>query len=94
MNIGNAIIKLRKQKGYSQIKLAKICKINQQYLSCIEQNKKIPSVKLLEKICDSLDTKLPFLFLFSLDESDIKETKKVSYRILKDSIDSMVGQIL
>ena len=94
MNIGESIQKLRKQKGFSQIKLAKISGINQTYLSLIENGNRNPSLQILEKICDSLDTKLPFIFWFSLDENDIKETKKDSYRILKDSIDSMVGQIL
>lgn len=93
MDIGKAIYTIRKQKKLSQEKFSKKVGIDQSYLSLIENNKKKPSTKLLEKISAETETPLPILFFFSLSEDDVSPQKRELYNILFPRIKEMVGEI-
>lgn len=93
MDIGNAIQTIRKQKNLSQSEFARKVGIDQSYLSLIENNKKKPSTKLLEKISSETETPLPILFFFSLSEEDVKSEKKELFKIIFPRIRDMVGEI-
>lgn len=93
MDIGKAIYTIRKQKKLSQEKFSKKVGIDQSYLSLIENNKKKPSTKLLEKISAKTKTPLPILFFFSLSEDDVSPKKKELFNILFPRIKDMVGEI-
>ncbi|MCI5829136.1 MAG: helix-turn-helix transcriptional regulator [Treponema sp.] len=58
MNIGQAIIVLRKQKSLSQEKLAFESEISRHYMYELENNKSCPTVQTLEKIANVLDIKV------------------------------------
>ena len=52
--IGTRIAELRKNKGWSQYKLAEKADISNNYLSNIENNHSIPSLETLMNICFAL----------------------------------------
>lgn len=94
MIIGEAIKHLRKNKsGLNQKEFCKEIGITQSYLSLIEGNKKIPSMDVLNKICNYFNTPLPVLFWFSVNEEDIQDDKKDMYKILKPTIDEMINSV-
>jgi transcriptional regulator with XRE-family HTH domain len=55
--LGRQIKKMRKSKGFSQIKLAVFLDITREHLSKIERGEAYPSVKILFKIADILNIK-------------------------------------
>tara|TARA_R110000787_G_scaffold176926_1_gene288994 strand:- start:215 stop:472 length:258 start_codon:yes stop_codon:yes gene_type:complete len=60
--IGNKIAELRKLKGISQYKLAKLVMMEQSNLARIEKGLTNPTIKTLLKISDALEVKLSELF--------------------------------
>lgn len=93
MNIGQVIKKIRKEKGIKQGEFSKQCDITQTYLSLIESNRKQPNVAILKTIAENLDIPLQVLLFLSLDEEDIPERKKETYKALEPSIKGMINQI-
>ena len=61
-NVGNRIHDLRIKRGLSQEQLALRAEITPSYLGQIERNIKNPTVKIVEKICDSLGVSLGDFF--------------------------------
>ncbi len=55
--LGRQIKKMRKSKGFSQIKLAVFLGVTREHLSKIERGAAYPSVKILFKIADILNIK-------------------------------------
>lgn len=55
--------KFRKEKSYSQMKLAEKCNTSTSYLGEIEIGKKFPSIDMIESICHALEIKPYQLFL-------------------------------
>jgi len=60
--IGNKIAEVRKLKGISQYKLAKLVMMEQSNLARIEKGLTNPTIKTLLKISDALEIKLSELF--------------------------------
>lgn len=54
ISIGRRISGIRKERGYTQEKLAELADISVQFLSDIENDKKNMTVKTLKKIADAL----------------------------------------
>lgn len=52
------IIDTRKEKGISQIKLAKMIGVTQAFMSEIESGRKTPSLQVFFKICEVLEIEL------------------------------------
>jgi transcriptional regulator with XRE-family HTH domain len=92
MNLGNAIKKLRLQKGIKQNALAALSGITQTYLSQIENNVKEPNLSTLKTICETLKTPLPIVFFLSIDDSDISPEKRTAFKHLSPSINSMLSE--
>lgn len=93
MKIGNSVSFFRSKNDLTQKELAKEVGIDQSYLSQIENNKKQPSTKLLEKICSVLNITLPILLVNSIEQSDVKDEKKELYNALYPTVKSMINQI-
>ena len=55
--------KFRKEKSYSQMKLAEKCNISTSYIGEIEIGRKFPSIEMIESICQALEVKPYQLFL-------------------------------
>ncbi len=60
--LGNKIQKIRKQLGYSQEELAEKIKISRTHMGHIEQGRKSPSLKLMEKLASELKIRISELF--------------------------------
>ena len=56
--LGAKIAKIRKQRGFTQEKLAEMAKVDYSYLNLIESGKKNPSIKKLAKIARALGVSL------------------------------------
>ena len=59
--IGKRISYIRKERGYTQEKLAELANISIQFLSDIENNKKSMTVKTLRQIADSLNISTDYI---------------------------------
>ena len=66
--------KFRKEKSYSQMKLAEKCDTSTSYIGEIEIGRKFPSIEMIESICQALEIKPYQLFL----EEDDYIIKKIS----------------
>lgn len=62
--LGNKIQKLRKQLGYSQEALAEKINISRTHMGHIEQGRKSPSIKVLERLAKSLRVQVKDIFPF------------------------------
>ncbi len=61
-DIGNRIKEIRSEKGISQEKLALKAELDRTYVAGVENGKRNPSIKSLEKIINALDTNLGNFF--------------------------------
>lgn len=93
MNIGEAIRTLRKNKLMNQEEFSASVGITQSYLSLIEKGHKKPSLEVLQKMANILNTPLPVLFWFGINKEDVSEDKKYVYDILKPSIDNLINEV-
>ena len=55
--------KYRKEKNFSQMKLAEKCNTSTSYIGEIEIGRKFPSIEMIESICQALEVKPYQLFL-------------------------------
>ncbi len=79
MKFGKAINKYRKAKKLSQRELAFIVGVTPTYLSALENDRKEPSIKLIQEICKSLSIPKEILFWESLNmvEGMTQDDKKI-----------------
>ena len=94
MKIGHAIKKLRKDAVLNQKTYAWRIGITQTYLSLIESGKRTPNMSVIEKISEFHEVPISILFWFSLEESEVSETKKEYYRLIKPTLDRLIESIL
>jgi len=94
MNLGNTIVLLRERKELNQGELATKLGISQTYLSQIENNKKMPTIGMLENIGKVLSTPLPFLFFLSIDAEDIPIGKRPDYETVGHHIKDFITAML
>ena len=62
LRFGNRIKELRKQKGFSQEKLANLADIDRTYLPTIEKGERNVSIEVVERLARALDVKVKDLF--------------------------------
>lgn len=62
--MGNNIKRIRKQKGMTQGDLSEMVGVTRQYISDVENLKKIPSVKIAFDISKALGTNIYKLFYY------------------------------
>lgn len=82
MNVGQAIRKIRDDKGIKQKFIADKAGISNEYLSNIESGVKIPTLSSLSKICEALEITVPYLLLMAV-EDNIEES------VPQDKIDDL-----
>ncbi len=93
MHIGSAIRCIRKKLSLSQIELSGKCDITQTALSQIEVGLKIPSQRTVEKICNALDIPEFILYLLALEESDMSQSKRVTYNLVYPVMQNLLLQM-
>lgn len=74
VSIGSKIILLRKQKGWSQIELAKNINASREIISRYERNESMPSIDMVIKLADVFNVTVDFLVGNTLQASFDKET--------------------
>lgn len=94
MKIGQSVKKVRKLKGVNQGEFSKTIGITQSYLSLIENDKRMPSMDLLEKMAKCFGMPLQFMLWFSITEDQIADSKLEFYRALKPAMDEIVNAIM
>lgn len=93
MNLGASIKRRRKEAGLDQAELSQRCGLSQTAISQIETNKAKPSEKTLEKICRALGTTEAYLYLTSMEESDVPEANKDFYRKVESALETLIEMI-
>ncbi|OEK08204.1 transcriptional regulator [Flavivirga aquatica] len=76
LNIGNRIIELRKQKGWSQTDLAKAIEASRDMIGKYERNDNLPSIEVAFKLADVFDISVDFLLGKGKHSTYDKETIK------------------
>ena len=76
-NIGQRILKVRKEKGYTQEELAEKIGSVPSYISNIERKNKCPSLALLRKIVKELDTSYDYLLM---DDFEMDKQMEIKYK--------------
>ncbi|WP_126247818.1 helix-turn-helix domain-containing protein [Chitinophaga rhizosphaerae] len=94
MNLGNTISQLRGKKGLKQSEMAELLHITSTYLSQIENNKKLPTMALLERISNQLSTPLPFIFMLSMDDKDIPPSKAAHFKLLQPALRQFMLELI
>lgn len=62
-DLGKTIIRLRKEKGYSQEAFANEAGIDRRYMSDIENGKRNISIDILDRVCNKLGIKISDFFV-------------------------------
>lgn len=81
MKVGDRIVQLRKQKGWSQAELAKITGASKEAIGKYERNDAMPSIETAKKIADAFDVTLDYLVdeasLPSFDKNTVKRLREI-----------------
>lgn len=92
MNIGNAIQKLRKEKGFTQEVLSGKARITQAALSQIENGSR-PGEETLKKISDALGIPESLIYINAIEREDVPKNKRMLYDQLFPVIQQMIAQL-
>lgn len=84
MNLGNAIMTLRKEQKMSRVKLAERSNLSITALYNIENNLSFPSKETIDRLCASLEIPVSYLMFYSITEEDVPEEKRESFRFLQE----------
>ncbi|MFK5981432.1 MAG: helix-turn-helix transcriptional regulator [Flavobacteriaceae bacterium] len=93
INIGIGIKKFRKEKGYTQTQFCEITGYSQTYLSQIERAKQTPTIQFINDVAKHLKVSVVQLFWSSIEEKNIKPSKRENFKVLKPSINKMFKEI-
>lgn len=67
--LGKRIAKRRRELGLKQYQVSERAGLSDKYISCIETAKSIPSIDVLVKICDALETTPDSLLLGAVSDT-------------------------
>ena len=91
LKLGNKIKEARQAKGLTQFELSELIDTSPEYVSLIENNRRLPSLDTLEQLAGALGVSI--VFFFDNDEHKSKKLAKASTRIKIDSILSNQSEI-
>jgi transcriptional regulator with XRE-family HTH domain len=86
MNIGQAIVTIRKARKMTQKELTERCGMSQNALVDLEKNRSHPPMETLKKLQAALDVPQSYIMLYSIEDSDIPEAKLNNARLLLDPL--------
>jgi transcriptional regulator with XRE-family HTH domain len=91
MKIGSLIKKIRMVRGLTQVQLAEIMGITQNYLSLIETDTKIPSNEKIRAFAKHLNISEDAIQFLSTDPpNELNQDKKKEYAKLQNNILSLI----
>ena len=82
MNIGQAIVTIRKARKMTQKELAGRCGMSQNALVELEKSRCRPAMATLRKLQEALGVPQSYIMLYSIEDIDIPEDKRQSARLL------------
>lgn len=91
MNIGDVIASVRRRKRIGQQELADLIPTSVSYLSQVENNRKKPSLKLLNRIAEELKIPLSSLIFETIEEKHISnESDKNLFNSAKPMMETLI----
>lgn len=75
MNIGQAIVTIRKARKMTQKELAERCGMSQNALVNIEKNRSQPPMETMNRLQKALGVPQSYILLYSIEDCDIPEDK-------------------
>lgn len=75
MDLGSKIKNIRYNNNMSQEDMAKLLKINRNYLSRIETNKSLPTAEVLARLAEAFSISVDSLLGISLDDKEETEAR-------------------
>ena len=94
MNVGAGIKWVRKSLSITQHELAAKARITQATLSQIESGSRNPGPTVIKKIAAVLDIPEPILYLISIRDADVPESKKQVFKMIFPIIKDLALQIV
>lgn len=86
MNIGQAIKALRQKQNMTQVDLAMRIGISVNAVSSWELGKSFPPKNSIRLICNTFGIPVSYLMLYTVEEMDIPEDKRILYRALLEPL--------
>ena len=86
MNIGQAIVAIRKKKHMKQKRLAEKMGISANALVALEKGRAWPSATIIGRLSAALDVPQSFILLYAIDDDDIPKTKTVLFKSLLEPL--------
>ncbi|MEG2686694.1 MAG: helix-turn-helix transcriptional regulator [Christensenellaceae bacterium] len=77
---GKRLNEARKAKGITSERLSELCEVNATHIRGIEGGRRFPSVELLVKMCNALQTSPNYLLQDLLCENEVAALKDLSSR--------------
>ncbi len=75
--------RIRKEFGYSQMRMAELCDLSTSFIAEIETGKKFPSSGSLERIATALALR-PYQLLIESEEKQKADTRQTMVRLLRE----------
>ena len=75
MNIGQAIVTIRKARKMTQKELAERCGMSQNALVAIEKDRSQPPMETMKRLQEALGVPQSYILLYSIEDCDIPENK-------------------
>jgi transcriptional regulator with XRE-family HTH domain len=86
MNIGQAIVAIRKKKHIKQKMLAENMGMSTNALVALEKGRAWPSAATMSRLSAALDVPQSFILLYAIGDDDIPEAKKVFVKSLLEPL--------
>lgn len=93
MNIGKALKQTRHSLDLRQNIVAEKTGLTQSYISSIENEQKVPSIEVIEKLCKLYKTPVAIVLWRAIDIKDVAPHKRQAYSSLRPTIDDMINRI-
>jgi transcriptional regulator with XRE-family HTH domain len=90
MDAGQAVMTLRKKKGFSQAELAKLASMTQASLSHIEAGKKIPHKSTIDKLCNALDIPIKMFYFLTISSEDLPENSRSKFSTIEKAMKDLI----
>ena len=76
MNIGKAIVTIRKARKMAQKELAECCGMSQNAIVAIEKNHSHPPMETIKKLQSALNVPQSYILLYAIEDCDIPVNKQ------------------
>ena len=91
-DLGKRIARRRRELGMKQYQVSERAGLSDKYISCIETAKSIPSIDVLVRICDALETTPDMLLLGAVSNTDRESYERQLIKKLQ-RLDSAARQL-